>query len=47
LFALWTPAGTPDEVIKALVPAVEKAVKATKPKIEQLGVFVNISLLLN
>jgi tripartite-type tricarboxylate transporter receptor subunit TctC len=36
-FALWTPAGTPDEVIKVLVPAVEKAVKATKPKIEQLG----------
>ncbi len=36
-FALWTPAGTPEEAIKVLVPAVEKAMKATKPKIEQLG----------
>jgi tripartite-type tricarboxylate transporter receptor subunit TctC len=36
-FALWTPAGTPDEAIKVLVPAAEKAMKATKPKIEQLG----------
>ncbi len=36
-FALWTPAGTPDEAIKVLVPAVEKAIKATKPRIEQLG----------
>ncbi len=36
-FALWTQAGTSDVAIKVLVPAVEKAVKATKPKVEQLG----------
>jgi tripartite-type tricarboxylate transporter receptor subunit TctC len=36
-FAMWAPAGIPEEVRKALVPAVEKAVKATKPRIEALG----------
>lgn len=36
-FALWAPAGTPEEAIKVLVPAVEKAVKASKPKVEQMG----------
>ena len=35
-FALFAPVGIPDEARKALVPAIEKAVKATKPKIEQL-----------
>jgi len=34
-FALFAPTGIPDEARKALVPAIEKAVKATKPKIEQ------------
>jgi tripartite-type tricarboxylate transporter receptor subunit TctC len=36
-FALFAPAGIPEEVKQVLVPAVEKAVKATKPKIEQMG----------
>jgi len=36
-FALWAPAGVPEEVKKVLIPAVEKAVKATKPKIDALG----------
>jgi tripartite-type tricarboxylate transporter receptor subunit TctC len=36
-FALWAPAGIPDDARKVLVPAVEKAVKATKPKIDALG----------
>ncbi len=36
-FALYAPAGIPEEVRRVLVPAVEKAVKATKPKIEQMG----------
>ncbi len=31
------PAGIPKEVSQVLVPAVEKAVKITKPKIDQLG----------
>jgi len=35
-FALFAPVGIPEEARKALVPAIEKAVKATKPKIEQL-----------
>jgi tripartite-type tricarboxylate transporter receptor subunit TctC len=34
---MYAPAGIPDEVKKVLIPAVEKAVKATKPKIDQLG----------
>lgn len=33
---LWAPAGIPEEARKALVPAIEKAVKGSKPKIEQL-----------
>lgn len=36
-FALWAPAGIPEEAKNILIPAVEKAVKATKPRIEQLG----------
>lgn len=36
-FAIWTHAGAPQEAIKVLVPAVEKAVNATKSKIEALG----------
>lgn len=36
-FGLYAPAGIPEEVRKVLVPAVEKAVKATKPKIDALG----------
>jgi tripartite-type tricarboxylate transporter receptor subunit TctC len=36
-FAFWTPAGIPEEAKKALVPAIEKAVKATKPRIDQMG----------
>jgi tripartite-type tricarboxylate transporter receptor subunit TctC len=36
-FAMYAPAGIPDDVKKVLLPAVEKAVKATKPKIDQLG----------
>ena len=36
-FALWAPAGIPEEARRVLVPAVEKAVNITKPKIEQLG----------
>ncbi len=36
-FALWAPAGIPDDVKKVLVPATEKAVKATKPRIDALG----------
>ncbi|MEI9479996.1 MAG: hypothetical protein WCO26_25960, partial [Deltaproteobacteria bacterium] len=31
------PAGIPEDVKKVLVPAVEKAVKATKSKIDALG----------
>jgi tripartite-type tricarboxylate transporter receptor subunit TctC len=41
-FALWAPAGTPEEAIKVLVPAVEKAVIATKARVEQLGSIVDI-----
>jgi tripartite-type tricarboxylate transporter receptor subunit TctC len=36
-FALFAPLGLPDEARKVLIPAVEKAIKATKPKIDQLG----------
>lgn len=36
-FAMYAPAGIPEEVKKILVPAVEKAVKATKAKIDALG----------
>jgi len=36
-FGMYAPAGIPDEAKKVLVPAIEKAVKITKPKIEALG----------
>jgi tripartite-type tricarboxylate transporter receptor subunit TctC len=36
-FAFWAPAGIPDEAKKALVPAIEKAVNATKTRINQMG----------
>jgi tripartite-type tricarboxylate transporter receptor subunit TctC len=36
-FGLYAPAGIPEEAKKVLVPAVEKAVASTKPKIDQLG----------
>jgi tripartite-type tricarboxylate transporter receptor subunit TctC len=36
-YAVYAPAGIPEEVRKVLVPAVEKAVKATKTKIDQMG----------
>jgi len=36
-FGMYAPAGIPEEVRKVLVPAVEKAVKATKPRIDALG----------
>ena len=36
-FGLYAPAGIPEDVKRVLVPAVEKAVKNTKTKIEQLG----------
>ena len=36
-FAMYAPAGIPEEVRKVLVPAVEKAVKNTKPKVDALG----------
>ncbi|HUJ90074.1 MAG TPA: tripartite tricarboxylate transporter substrate binding protein [Syntrophorhabdales bacterium] len=36
-FAMYAPAGIPEDVKKVLVPAVEKAVKATKSKIDALG----------
>jgi tripartite-type tricarboxylate transporter receptor subunit TctC len=36
-FAMYAPAGIPDDVKKVLVPAVEKAIKNTKARVEQLG----------
>jgi len=36
-FALWGPAGLPDDVKRVLIPATEKAVKATKARIDALG----------
>jgi tripartite-type tricarboxylate transporter receptor subunit TctC len=36
-FAMYAPAGIPDDVKKALVPAVEKAIRNTKAKVEQMG----------
>jgi tripartite-type tricarboxylate transporter receptor subunit TctC len=36
-FGLYGPAGIPEDVKKVLVPAIEKAVKATKPRIDALG----------
>jgi tripartite-type tricarboxylate transporter receptor subunit TctC len=36
-FALYSPAGIPEEVRKILVSAMEKAAKITKPRIDQMG----------
>ncbi|HVN25118.1 MAG TPA: tripartite tricarboxylate transporter substrate binding protein [Syntrophorhabdales bacterium] len=36
-FGMYAPVGIPEEVKSILVPAVEKAVKITKPKIDALG----------
>ena len=36
-FGLWTPAGIPEEARKVLVPAVEKAIKNTKARIDAQG----------
>ncbi len=36
-FGMFAPPGIPEDVKKVLVPAIEKAVKITKPKVEQLG----------
>jgi tripartite-type tricarboxylate transporter receptor subunit TctC len=36
-FGMYAPVGIPEEVKNILVPAVEKAVKLTKPKIDALG----------
>jgi len=36
-FGLYAPAGLPEEVRKVLVPAIEKAVKQTKPQIDNMG----------
>jgi tripartite-type tricarboxylate transporter receptor subunit TctC len=36
-FGMYAPAGIPDDVKKVLLPAVEKAVKATKQRIDALG----------
>jgi tripartite-type tricarboxylate transporter receptor subunit TctC len=35
--SMYAPAGIPEDVRKVLVPAVEKAVKNTKPRIDALG----------
>jgi tripartite-type tricarboxylate transporter receptor subunit TctC len=40
-FGLFAPAGIPEEARKALVPAVEKAVKATKDRIDKMGSLCN------
>lgn len=40
-FAMFAPAGIPDEAKKVLVPAIERAVKNTKRKAEQLGNVVD------
>ncbi len=36
-FAVFAPAGIPEDVKKILIPAVEKACRATAPKIEKMG----------
>jgi tripartite-type tricarboxylate transporter receptor subunit TctC len=36
-FALYAPAGIPEEVRSVLVPAIKKAVDMTKTKIDQMG----------
>jgi len=35
-FGVYAPAGIPDEAKRVLVPAIEKAVRATKPKVDQM-----------
>ncbi|MCX8023196.1 MAG: tripartite tricarboxylate transporter substrate binding protein [Syntrophorhabdaceae bacterium] len=39
-FAMFAPAGIPDEAKKVLVPAIEKAVKNTKKRVDQMGNIV-------
>lgn len=39
-YALYAPAGIPEEVRKVLVPALEKAVRATKTRIDNMGSLV-------
>jgi len=39
-FGLYAPVGIPEEAKKILVPAIEKAVNLTKPKIDQMGNLV-------
>jgi len=36
-WGLWAPSGIPEEARKVLVPAMEKAVKLTKTRMDQLG----------
>ena len=36
-FGVWAPTGLPEDVRAVLVPAIEKAVRLTKPKVEQMG----------
>jgi len=36
-FAIYAPAGIPEEARKVLVPAIEKAVHLTKPKVDRMG----------
>ena len=36
-FALYAATGIPDEAMRVLVPAIEKAVKATKEKVDRMG----------
>ena len=36
-FGLFSPAGIPEDVRKILIPAIERAVKLTKPKIDNMG----------
>lgn len=36
-FGMYAPTGIPEDVRKVLVPAVEKAIKNTKAKVEQMG----------
>jgi tripartite-type tricarboxylate transporter receptor subunit TctC len=36
-FALYSPSGIPEEVRKVLVPAIEKAVNLTKPRVDKMG----------
>jgi tripartite-type tricarboxylate transporter receptor subunit TctC len=36
-FGFWAPAGIPEDAKKVLIPAVEKSIKATKTRIDQMG----------